>query len=110
MSTALLSAATSSDQSAFSIKDNELFVDKESNDLDAYMWRSPSNKPVYFVFIENDVHIIHLDEGELPFDHVRTRTEKIAVMPINDEEVLQYSAMADELHAIRTLEKDVVWQ
>jgi len=110
MSAALLTTSDDFRNQSFTIKDSELFVDMDSRDLDAYVWHAPGDVQVYFVFIEQEVHIITLDDGELPFKQVRTRNEKITVMPVGDEEVTQYAAIADGLRTSHTEMKNIVWQ
>lgn len=99
MNAALTTTTIAPEQPDFTINGNELFVNTDSSDLDAYMWQKPDNSAVFFVFIENYLHIVTLEDGEAPFTHVRTRSESVTVMPVNDQEIAEYAAQADRILA-----------
>lgn len=58
MSASLLTKSDDFRNQSFTIKDRELFVDMDSRDLDAYVWHAPGDVHVYFVFIEQEVHLV----------------------------------------------------
>ena len=81
----------------FSHNGSSLQLDAPTNDLNAYCWTAPGDVPVFFVFAEDNVHIITLDDGEQPLEQVCSRTQTVAFQPVSDEEVLRYA----ELHALK---------
>mgnify|MGYP000960451390 CR=1 FL=1 len=77
----------------FSIIDQTLVINAQTQNLEAFRWNAPNKVPVYFVFAGNLVHIITLDDQEEPFQKVCSLTQTVPVRLVTDEEVEQYDLL-----------------
>jgi hypothetical protein len=61
----------------------------ETKSLNAYLWEMNEVGPVYFIFADNDLHIITLEEDETPFNQVQSTTQRSRVQTLSTKELLQ---------------------
>ncbi len=80
----------------FSMNDQSLFLDVQTTDLEAYRWNTSDQVPVFFVFVDEKVHIITLDDQEEPFQKVCSLTQTVPVRLVTDEEVEQYGVLYEQ--------------
>lgn len=93
---ATVSAFSPTINQEFIIKGNSLHIPNlETKDLYAYRWDAPGSVPVFFIFAENDVHIITLDSGETAFNWVYSKNQDIAVIPVSDEEIVMFAEQTE---------------
>jgi len=109
MNAALDVKATKAEKPRFALTGNALFIDTDSSELDAYLYNSELTGRMYFVFFGEEVHLITLDDGDAPFDRVRSRNEEVMVMPVSDEDVQQFATPEDWAFAGMS-GKNGIWQ
>lgn len=81
----------------FTIVDNQLVVEADANDLDAFRWNAPGDVPVFFIFIGPNVHIITLEADDQPFSTVVCNTMSCPVREVTEEELEKYKGNAEAL-------------
>jgi hypothetical protein len=87
------------------VGDTLLIPNLMTSNLDAYRWNAPGNVPMYFIFADNDVHILTLEESEDVFSKVRTHNEEKDVTIVTEEETQRFSDEAERHLILQRIEQ-----